>query len=368
MSNLVGIWYFNVTCFNAPVLLNYDKVSVGINNNLTNSMSYIHPLILYIFINLNAHTIFFYKGVSFLKKKNIFFNYTAIILTALLLGSFWSCQELLWGGFWNWDVVEIVLLNFALLCLNYQHSKKNYLRALYKVGLLKINYVIYIFFNKSSVFLSQHSFSSSFFFHIHFSYIYAALLIQLVYVWKFVAFRQMYLYYNMYIKYFVYISITYVIYNRYFIYSQYRIFYKIAMAHLFILKNQSQLVTHNLDFVSIQIVAHAFHKVNLRFWLQTRHFAYVVIVLVVILFHVCFYYKYTTVVASSSLPKTTKLCAIYKNPHTLKIGNFTIYNFSVFIKKVTTLFFCNVSGTTYLYLYNIGYYNILLTMAAITLV
>ena len=139
-----------------------------INLSLSNGLVLIHPVCIYItYILYIIGFIFFF---SYFKKKNKFiyffkinfFKIIFISFVALFLGSFWAQQELNWGGWWNWDFVEIIALIFFIASFILYHNNvyKNY--NLYKNYFLTLIYYILLFFFlvRVDILNSIHSFNS----------------------------------------------------------------------------------------------------------------------------------------------------------------------------------------------------------------
>jgi len=99
------------------------------NTNLLNGLMLIHPIILYCFYVIFLTKIFL---VLYLKtstttqpRKHSFFWGGGLIYSsysALILGCCWAEQELSWGGWWSWDFVELIALNFFLLMVFAIHT------------------------------------------------------------------------------------------------------------------------------------------------------------------------------------------------------------------------------------------------------
>ena len=105
-----------------------------LNTSLLNGVLNIHPwitffcygfLIWYLLMTINLKTQkkeilnFFFKKTK--NKKTLLI----LISTSILLGGFWSFQELTWGGWWNWDVVELISLNFFFSVCLLTHQNLN---------------------------------------------------------------------------------------------------------------------------------------------------------------------------------------------------------------------------------------------------
>jgi cytochrome c biogenesis factor len=104
-----------------------DYFNNNLNSNLINGIVLIHPIFLYIFYGL------FFIKIHLLLKKNLIFSEknhkqhnnatstttnfypTLLILISLILGCWWAEQELSWGGWWSWDFVELIALNFLIV-------------------------------------------------------------------------------------------------------------------------------------------------------------------------------------------------------------------------------------------------------------
>lgn len=158
-------------------LINYvefSKISWSINTNLTNGLCLIHPILVYfvyvyflflIFCKFDLNYYWIYKK---LKIRILSTN-----LLALILGAWWAQQELNWGGWWNWDFVELILLIFFLKLLIMFHIRS------FKIIILSyvFNYIflIYLFlffiFVRWNLLNSIHSFNTTNFFEKYYSYI-----------------------------------------------------------------------------------------------------------------------------------------------------------------------------------------------------
>lgn len=134
---------------------------------LTNTLFLIHPIILYIticniFLNVKQKHI-----------KHYLLN-ILIFLFSLFLGGFWSLQELNWGGWWNWDVLECGILLQGLLSLFYFHFLKKKIYTYNYICIFKsiILITVYTFLNKLGVATSIHAFISSKLLKINYIFIY----------------------------------------------------------------------------------------------------------------------------------------------------------------------------------------------------
>ena len=115
------------------VLINTSTLNV----NLLNGIMLIHPIILYYMyvvyileykVNLDNKINNKKKIVKFVNLSKLFLC-TCIVLVAILLGGWWAEQELSWGGWWSWDFVELLSINYLLYLLVILHSKKHTLTS-----------------------------------------------------------------------------------------------------------------------------------------------------------------------------------------------------------------------------------------------
>lgn len=129
---LLYMWIFYIN-----VDLEINKLVFGFllnitqpNLNLLNGIMLIHPPILYLFygiyileykIYIKGKTGVFLKKIKNRNLNKIFFGIT-IILHAVVLGAWWAEQELSWGGWWSWDFVELLSVNYLLYHLIFQHQ------------------------------------------------------------------------------------------------------------------------------------------------------------------------------------------------------------------------------------------------------
>lgn len=140
---------------------------IFINKELYNGILLVHPILTYITVNkyfvLYKYD-FFLKNLktSSLKKDSLKIIFVGSI--SLVLGSLWAQQELNWGGWWNWDAVEIILLCLNLVILFTIHTKDkksfyNYTNIIYKNKFVYL--LIFYFIVRSNFINSVHAFSIS---------------------------------------------------------------------------------------------------------------------------------------------------------------------------------------------------------------
>lgn len=112
------------------------------NINLTNGLCLIHPFLVYLvyiyllLYSFKKYNIFYYWFILNNIKKALYINFFALIL-----GSWWAYQELNWGGWWNWDFVELILFIFFIKLIIINHNLK-FLTSLY---LFLYNFVFFFY-------------------------------------------------------------------------------------------------------------------------------------------------------------------------------------------------------------------------------
>lgn len=114
---------------------------------LSNTLFLIHPVLLY-----------------WTFQKSLFNATTSIqsnfLMIAMILGGFWSMQELNWGGWWNWDVLEsnVLILFLIIVCWNHVIPLKTKIKKINFKNLLIIAIVVSYGLNKTGFGLSIHNF------------------------------------------------------------------------------------------------------------------------------------------------------------------------------------------------------------------
>jgi len=107
--------------------------STIINTKLLNGLFFIHPWLNYLFLAMifNTYYLYYYYFISIknnnsLKNSlNIFFKITFyIIFVSICLGSWWAQQELDWGGWWSWDLIEFISLLYCAFIIFILHINK----------------------------------------------------------------------------------------------------------------------------------------------------------------------------------------------------------------------------------------------------
>ena len=136
------------------------------SKELQNGLLLIHPIITYItyciiFFKKNKINNNFY-GFYFLIFSKFFSKFSTLCcISSLILGSVWAIQEIGWGGLWNWDPVEIILLFFFLITIYIIHENKIYFYtyfSMYFYTYLSFYLVVFILTVRLDLFKSIHSF------------------------------------------------------------------------------------------------------------------------------------------------------------------------------------------------------------------
>lgn len=118
----------------------FNKIMVLHISNLT------LIILLYIFIPKISTS---YYSIMVLQQTLICFN---------ILGIYWSMQENLWGGAWDWNFIEISLTLITIYFLLFIHKKK---QNLYYELIIYLIFFIYLLYNHLPVILSIHNFTSN---------------------------------------------------------------------------------------------------------------------------------------------------------------------------------------------------------------
>lgn len=155
-----------------PNTLGYDYFQKKINLALLNGVVNIHPwfnFIVYgvflstLIVNLTKFSkISVYKYFFILSSNKK--RYFLLITLAIILGSYWAFQELHWGGWWNWDVVELISLVVFFYIIIFTHTnikfffKKNNTRVYILTLLITVTLIIrFNFLNSIHAFINPNS-------------------------------------------------------------------------------------------------------------------------------------------------------------------------------------------------------------------
>jgi len=228
----------NVNLFIFCFYLKIDYVSYNIfyisiwnlNTTLTNGLCLIHPLLVYL--------LYIYILMYIFKKYNIYyywfvytfkFYFLSINLLALILGSWWAYQELNWGGWWNWDFVELILFIFFIKNIILIHSF-NFFKTIY-FYIFNFSYFFYLIlffvFVRWDILNSVHSFNLLSSFENYINYIFFIFLSFLAYYLFFlkITYKKVKLNYffttkvytlsntNFFLNLFIYITVVFFIYS-----------------------------------------------------------------------------------------------------------------------------------------------------------
>jgi len=169
-SYLIFIFFIEslLTCkmFNSiEILLNKNTI----NLELINGLLLIHPFLLYFaccyMISFFLRNSLFFKNnllYLFLNKSSTFeiMILLLIIMLSITLGSWWAEQELSWGGWWSWDIIELISLHYLFLFLFFIHLPKKYLKYNYFYANIFTNFIIFTLIIKFNFLDSIHNFLS----------------------------------------------------------------------------------------------------------------------------------------------------------------------------------------------------------------
>lgn len=146
------------------IIINNRYEYFDFNLKLINGLFLIHPIIIYIYysvliyIYINLYKYIFFKKL-FLLNQDYFIFYKnnnvriksllhialKFIVTAVILGAWWAFQELDWGSWWNWDMIEIINLYFILINIKILHLNINiFYKYAYKI-IYFLNNVLFLF-------------------------------------------------------------------------------------------------------------------------------------------------------------------------------------------------------------------------------
>ena len=154
------------------LLLLFNTYSIkDINIPLSNTLIFIHPTLLAFVVGFIVYVFW----IGFFEKNKL--KISVWLLLVISLGGFWAYQEFSWGGWWNWDFVELSILNFWLVWLVYSHNWLC-LRTHYWVNqLMFILFIVYSCFNRWGLTISIHRFIESLIFlQFYFLYVFMFLM------------------------------------------------------------------------------------------------------------------------------------------------------------------------------------------------
>lgn len=82
----------------------------------------------------------------------------SLLISFNILGVYWSTQENLWGGAWDWNFIEMGVTVVTLYLLVFLHKKTT---TLYTENMIIVSTGIYLIYNHIPVILSVHNFTSN---------------------------------------------------------------------------------------------------------------------------------------------------------------------------------------------------------------
>ena len=140
----ITIFYFMFSLFGNVSSLNFMST---FNAGLFNGLLLVHPMLLflsYVFIFLVSFEYFnkFFESKHFSSLNTFLMQYTMFfIVISIILGAIWAQQELNWGGWWGWDLVEvgslvwltafIFFIHFRFLTFNFYYLRNFLLCSLF---------------------------------------------------------------------------------------------------------------------------------------------------------------------------------------------------------------------------------------------
>ena len=154
-------WYRNYIIVPIVFLLYltvFFKPLKFINIPLSNTLFFIHPNLLLISVCFCILKLI--NGKTTTNHLNL-----VLLMVSLTLGGYWALQELNWGGWWNWDSIEMYVLYITIMYLIYVHKFSkilnfNKLQINFNIFLLG-NFFLYFLLNRLGVTISVHRFVKS---------------------------------------------------------------------------------------------------------------------------------------------------------------------------------------------------------------
>jgi hypothetical protein len=137
------------------------------NTGLFNGLLLSHPLFLFLsysFVFIITSYCFFYNVYlsSFYNNYKFFLLYLLrLLICAIFLGSLWAQQELNWGGWWGWDIIELGSLFWLIFMISILHSKHYNFNFIFLHNFFLLFFTFFYLGVRFSFFDSVHSFVSS---------------------------------------------------------------------------------------------------------------------------------------------------------------------------------------------------------------
>ena len=296
------------------------KMNPTINVGLLNSLSIWHPAILYVSLCLVL--------CCFFKSSQYLFTSFLFSIIFILLGSWWSAQELLWKGWWNWDGVENSLLVFVLLLFALSHNNKTNIKFTTLSILLLYIYINFGVLNKTNVFKSIHSFTNSLVnnvsvIYICYVFIYFGFFLKKynkykVYLWYFSTVCLIFYAHLILFKSYVFSNLNFFFYLNLIFFFYFLIFFKTLLhSALFI-----ALLTGQFKFVFLCVMI---QKVTSNNWRYFRQLHFVLLLVIVSFFRIFFFCNFLTT-SPTALVHNTQFNVIYANSVFLYSSNCSFDN------------------------------------------
>lgn len=166
---VIFFFYYIENIYVLKPIIFFPSLEIGLNLNLINPLIVIHPLLLFT-------SIFFFYLIKFNNWLNVFcrnlsgLNFFSplifvqqLLLLTFFLGSWWAAQELNWGFWWNWDIVELSLLILVVNIVFFNHQilliPNNNVGGRFILFYNCAQLVCYFLLTKIDIFSSVHSFN-----------------------------------------------------------------------------------------------------------------------------------------------------------------------------------------------------------------
>jgi cytochrome c biogenesis factor len=160
---ILFIYEYNYLEVNKLFFVFYLDGYSNINVNLLNGVMLVHPVILYTYYCVYLYIVYalYYVYIDYAESiKHLYKTLTMYILVSIILGCWWAEQELSWGGWWSWDFIELIALNFFILNLVFIHNK-NTLLVFWKIIIKILIFVCSVLFVRFNLINSIHNFISA---------------------------------------------------------------------------------------------------------------------------------------------------------------------------------------------------------------
>lgn len=297
-SQLILIFFLCLCIYNLKHYIFLNKFyRIFYNFNIYNNIVFSHTF----FVTLIMQVLWYlYKPKSLLVFKefnNFNSNYIFFFFIVIILGSVWSSQEVLWNGYWNWDLVEKSILFFFIHILIYVHIlQKKEIKFVLENYSFFIFYCILILSTKNEFSNSVHSFTSNFYSQIGF-YFLVIFVITFSYI-KVYFFKNLKIFYTFFLTFFfftnallIYFDLPFFFCFEYFIYFLlYFSFFKVInfiwiffifeydflyflFFNIFFFKKKKNLFNHILFYTLIYIYFIFFYRdiMNLTYIIENNY-------------------------------------------------------------------------------------------------